>query len=112
MGANSSAWRPIEEMGVYKAYIRLAKEPAIRWIGRGMTSEERFEAERRAKLLNKPIEDMGIYLANKKFGSKWRREQQEMREMRANGATYEQIALEMQCHASVVRSRLAGGWKE
>ena len=111
MGANSSAWKPIEEMGVYKAYMKMTKAPAIKWMGVPMNADERAVQTRKERLLNKPINKMGVYLALQHYGRKHAVEQQEMREMRAMGMTIERIALEMETSEKVIRCRLAGGWK-
>lgn len=109
---SSCSWKPINEMGLYKVYLKYPKdEHPFRWIGRPMTKEERFEAERIEKLLNRPINEMGIYAALKNYGKKWAYEQRQIRQMRGAGATIEQIALEMETSEKVIRCRLAGGWK-
>ena len=104
-------WKPINEMGLYKAYKRMARMPAIKWVGIPMSAEERYRAERCERLLNKPINRMGVYYALKNYSRKWAVEQRQIREMRGAGATFEQIADEMQCSSKTVRARLASGWK-
>ena len=112
MKESSSVWIPINEMGLYKVYRRLPTcDHRFRWIGRAMTAEERFEADRKEKLLNRSINEMGIYAALKNYGKKWAYEQRQIRQMRGAGATIEQIALEMETSEKVIRCRLAGGWK-
>jgi hypothetical protein len=98
-------------MGVYKAYKRMARMPAIKWVGIPMSAEERFRAERRERLLNKPIDRMGLYHAWRNYSKKWAYEQKHIREMRGCGATIEEIAYDMQTSEKVIRARLAGGWK-
>lgn len=109
---SSCNWKTINEMGVYKTYKRMVRMPAIKWVGIPMSAKERFEAERIEKLLNKPIERMGVYLALKNYGSKWAIEQRHIRQMRGAGATIEEIALDMETSEKVIRARLAGGWKQ